>query len=58
MSANRNINQGHVQSLIDGVFGQIDNLAENLSLDEARNDKRILKLMKLIDNLKKEKDSI
>jgi len=56
LSTNRTVNQGHVQSLIDGVFAQIDELAKNLSLDEARNDPKILKLMDLINKLSKEKD--
>jgi hypothetical protein len=58
MTTNRNINQAYVQSLIDGAFGQIDELAHNLSLDEARNDKRIIKLMDLINKLSKEKASL
>jgi len=58
MPLNRNINQGHVQSLIDGVFQQIDAIAENLSFDEACNDSRIIKLMNLIHKLSKEKASL
>jgi len=58
MPRNTTLLAGRLQGLIDGVFQEIDAILETITPEEARTDKRLIKLMSSINKMKLEKDTL